>query len=279
MSRPATVGPTTRLESAVYEGVIGHERRAPVAHRFSYRVAMVFVELAEIDQLCARHRLWSARRWAPVRFERSDFLGDPAVPLDQAVRDLVERETGARPAGPVFLLAHLRTWGWLFNPISCYFCYDESGSEVQWLVAEVTNTPWHERHAYVVGPPGEHLVKKALHVSPFMGMDQTYRIGYGAPGERLTIGIEVLDDAGPRAGEPRLVAEMALHRQPASRRSMGRMIWRHPAMTIRVSAAIYRQALSLKLKGARFYGHPRRQERPGGARSQGAVGDERLPAG
>ncbi len=107
------------------------------------------------------------------------------------MRDLVAERTGRRPAGPIALLANLRTWGWLFNPISLYFCADNGDGRrpgpISSLVAEVQNTPWHERTAYVVGPPGGHRFAKELHVSPFLPMDLDYELRYTAPGQRLTV--------------------------------------------------------------------------------------------
>ena len=146
---------------------------------------MPLLYLDEIESVTRLHPLWSDRRPAPVWFRREDFLGDRATPLPGAVRSLVEERSGLRPMGPVALLANLRTWGWLFNPISLYFCTGADGQEVEALVAEVENTPWHERHAYVVGPPGRHRFAKSMHVSPFLPMDVDYELRYTAPAERL----------------------------------------------------------------------------------------------
>ena len=143
-------------------------------------VAMPLLDLAEIDAVTGLHPLWSSRRPAPVWFRRADFLGDPTVPLDEAVRDLVEERSGRRPTGRVGLLANLRTWGWLFNPISLYFCAGGDGAAVETLVAEVENTPWHERCSYVVGAPGRHRFAKTMHVSPFLPMDVDYVLRYSA---------------------------------------------------------------------------------------------------
>ena len=178
---------------------------------------MPLLDLAEVDDVMGLHPAWSASRAAPVWFRREDFLGDPAMPLDGAVRDLVGERTGRRPEGPVAMLANLRTWGWLFNPISLYFCADvaePAGDQgpIDSLVAEVENTPWHERHAYVVGPPGSHRFAKELHVSPFLPMDVDYELRYTAPGERLTIGLDVL------RGDQRLfAATLSLRRRALDR--------------------------------------------------------------
>ena len=180
------------LRSSMYEGVVTHTRFGPgSAHSFTYRVAMPLLDLAEVDEVMDLHPAWSARRVAPVRFRRKDFLGDPSTPLDEAVRELIGERTGRRPGGPVAMLANLRTWGWLFNPISLYFCAEDAEPArgpglISALVAEVENTPWHDHHAYVMGAPGRHRFAKELHVSPFLPTGLDYQIHYTAPGAPIT---------------------------------------------------------------------------------------------
>jgi DUF1365 family protein len=168
------------------------------------------------------------------------------------------------------MLAHLRTWGWLFNPISLYFCADgvepdgDPGS-VGRLVAEVENTPWHDRHAYVVGSPGTHRFAKELHVSPFLPGGLDYRLRYSPPGERLTIGLDVLQ------GDQRLfAAALSLRRRALDRGALGGLLWDYPAMTHRVSAGIYAQAVRLRVKGAPFFAHPARQSQNAGVGAAGS---------
>ncbi|HET6448996.1 MAG TPA: DUF1365 domain-containing protein, partial [Conexibacter sp.] len=179
-------GPSPR-ESAIYEGVVAHRRRTPVVHAFQMRLFLMYLDLAELPD--ALHGLPRAL----VRFRRADYLGDPAQPLDEAVRDLVEQRLGFRPAGPVRMLAHLRYLGHCFNPVVFYFCFGPDGEHVEAVVAEVTSTPWGERHAYAAAGEGnaEHVLEsrhaKAMHVSPFMPMQMTYRWRIATPGERLTV--------------------------------------------------------------------------------------------
>jgi DUF1365 family protein len=256
------------MRSAVYEGVVTHRRFAPVTHEFRSRIAMPYVDLDEVDELCSRHPLWSARGPNAVWFRRADFLagtadpdetGDPGGSLADAARDLVAARGVARPHGPVAMLGHLRTWGWLFNPLTLYFCFDEGGAQVDALVAEVTNTPWHERHAYVLGPTAgtEHCFPKALHVSPFMGMDQEYLLRYDTsghrPGNRLVVRLANLE-----AGEKVFEATLALRRREPTRHELGRLLWSYPLMTVRVSTVIRRQAFHLWRKGAPIHPHPSR---------------------
>ena len=165
------------MHSCIYEGLVRHRRHEPVTHEFSYRLFMMYLDLDELPTLFARRWLWSASRRSWAWFNRCDYLGDPRVPLADAVRELVELETGDRPLGPIRLLTHLRYGGHVFNPISLYFCHDLWG-EIEAVVAEVSNTPWRERICYVLGRAdavrrGARLsfhFDKRLHVSPIPGL-------------------------------------------------------------------------------------------------------------
>lgn len=242
------------MNSALYEGTLRHDRRTPRRHRFRVRIAMPLLDLDELDDVVARHRLWSVERRNAVSFRRADFLGDPAVPLATAVRDLVEARTGRRPTGSVRVLAHVRTWGWLFNPIAIYFCMDAAGEEIEALVLDVTNTPWHEHHAYVIdGGEGEHRFAKELHVSPFFGMHHVYRLRLDRPGDRLVVHLALLDGEAVA-----FEATLALRRRPITRAALGRLLWRYPLLTTRVSTGIYTQALRLRAKGLPVHAHPAR---------------------
>lgn len=244
------------LRSAIYEGTVVHHRFEPVDHRFSYRITMTLLDLAEVGTVCDLHPLWSEGRTNAVSFRRTDYLGDPSVPLETAVRDLVEERCGVRPDGPIALLTQVRTWGWLFNPISIYYCFDADGHSVERTVVEVTNTPWHERIAYVLPGPGTHQVVKELHVSPFLPMDLSHRFVIGEPGPRLVVGV---DDLAP--GGRMFSASMVLHRRAVDRHTLGRVLWRYPLMTMRVSWGIYRQAVALRRKGVPVHPHPDRAGR------------------
>ncbi len=244
------------MRSALYEGRLVHTRHAGpatggVAHAFGQRVTMLLLALDEWDEVAARHPLWSTTRWAPVRLDRADYLGDPATPLDAAVRDLVEDRLGRRPRGRILLLSTPRVWGWHFNPLSVYYCLDEAGA-TEAIVLEVTSTPWHERTAYVVDPREQPVrFAKAMHVSPFLTSDLEYVLRAGEPGESLHLRL------GNRRGEERVFdASLSLQRVGNARADLARLLWRRPLAAVSVSWGIYRQALRLWRKGAPFV--PRR---------------------
>ena len=214
-------------------------------------------------------RCWSTRRPALARFRRTDHLGDPAEPLERSVRTLVADRTGNRPDGPIRLLTNLRYLGHCFNPVSFYYCFSADGDRVVAVVAEVTNTPWGERHAYVMAadpdqPSGGVLhgrMAKEFHVSPFMGMDHTYDWRLTAPGEQLIVHID-----SERSGAHAFDATLSLERRPIA----AGLLVRHPAMTLRVVAQIYIHALRLRLKHARYFPNPSGAPLLGRARRESA---------
>jgi DUF1365 family protein len=235
--------------SCLYEGTVHHRRFDP-PREFRHRLAMAYIDLGELPQLLGGRLL--DRSPGLLRFRRRDYLGDPRTPLEDAVRNLAERETGRRPTGPVRLLTQLRSYGHCFNPISLYYCLDETATGIEALVAEVTNTPWGERHAYVI-PGGAGRFAKALHVSPFLGMEQMYAWRSSLPAEVLSVGIENRrDDARVFA------AGLSLRRRELTRAGARRLAVRYPFATLRVLGLIYMHALGLRLAGVPVLRHPGR---------------------
>lgn len=248
------------MHSALYTGRLSHRRHLPVPHAFRYRITLVWLDLAELDEAFRGRWLWSGRRRALAWFRRADYLGEPAVPLDVAVRDRVERDTGKRPAGPVRLLTRLRTFGHCFNPVSFYYCYDASDRRVEAIVAEITNTPWNERHAYVLRPqehtaadsPLRFRLAKSFHVSPFMPMDIDYGWNFTPPGKTLAVHME-----NRRDGRRLFDATLLLKREEITGASLAMALARQPFASLVALGRIYWQALRLLTKGAPFHAHPR----------------------
>lgn len=245
------------MTSLLYEGVVTHRRLQPRHHEFSYRVFMPYLKLDDLDELFKDRWLWSVGGRTPASFRREDFLGDPALPLEDEVRRRIREETGHQHQGPIYLLANLRYFGFNMNPIACYYCFNADESRLEYLVAEVTNTPWNERHSYVLQGPesGDWLrteFRKQFHVSPFNPMGMRYNWRSNTPAEKL-----VLNLACSTEGEPVFNANLSLQARPLSASNLNRALWRYPIMTGKVALAIYWQALRLFLKRVPFYNHPR----------------------
>ncbi len=245
--------------SGLYEGTVRHRRFGAVEREFSYELFMPYLDLDELPDVLDAARLWSARRPALAWFRRADYLGDRHVPLAEAARDLVRERTGERPEGPVRLLGNVRQLGHCFNPVTFLYCFAPGGERLEAVVAQVTNTPWGERHTYVLrrepgAAPGAAVrggFDKGMHVSPFMGMDHSYDIRLTEPGRQLSVHIE-----SHRGGELAFDATLSLRRREMTGPALDRALLRHPAMSLRVLGGIYAQALRLKLRGVPVFGHP-----------------------
>lgn len=263
-SEPASA----RLASCLYEGVVHHRRHLPIEHAFHYRLCQLYLDLDELDLVFRGRIAWSTRGPALAWFRRADHLGDPNRPLADCVRELVESETGRQPSGPIRLLTHPRYLGFVMNPVSFYYCFDAAGDTVEAVVAEVHNTPWNERHCYVIDrpvrSPGEPAPEfaKSFHVSPFLPMEMAYRWSVGQPGRSLSIRIENHDDRG-RVFD----AALSLRRRPITSANLLRSLVRFPLMTAQVFAGIYWQALRLWWKGAAYHPHPASRTAPAGRAS------------
>ena len=260
MNGPDTsVSAASPLASAVYEGTVRHRRLAPHAHAFDYRMAQLYLDLDEVDEVFRRRWLWSNGRPNLAQFRRSDYLGPAELPLAEAVRQRVEQGCGLRPTGPIRLLTHLRYFGLVFNPVSFYYCYAEDGVNLVCILAEITNTPWRERHAYVLpmetaqahGRALSWSFAKTFHVSPFMPMDRQYAWRFTAPADDLHVHMDVL-----RQGVREFDATLSLQRRPLTGASLARVLWRYPLMTAQVVGAIHWQALRLWLKRNPVHDHP-----------------------
>jgi DUF1365 family protein len=226
----------------------------------------MFLDLKELPTLFDIHPLWSYQRGNVAYFRRKDHFGHPSVPMDIAVRDLVQTRLGSRPAGPIRLLTHLRYFGYCFNPASFYYCYDASDTRVETIVVEIHNTPWGEHHCYVLGDThNEHPVdhwrryrfNKIFHVSPFIDMDIHYDWRFRVPGEIIRVHmIDIEKD------EKLFDASLMLKRRPVSHKELTRVLMKYPLMTMKVTTMIYFQALRLLLKNIPFFTHPQKRSLP-----------------
>lgn len=246
------------MNSKLFVGQVSHQRFTPKKHTFNYKMFMMYLDLDELPELFDPFLLWSARRFNLAYYSRQDHMGDAQQPLKQAVIDLVKEKSGISLTGPIRLLTHLRYFGYGFNPVSFYYCFDEKDEHLQAIVAEVNNTPWGEQHCYVlpIGPEQQNSnqykfeLKKVFHVSPFNPMDHDYAWFFSLQ-QHLTVHME-----NWKNGEKVFDATLALKAQEINSKNLARALINFPLMTAKVGFSIYYQALKLFLKRTPLYTHP-----------------------
>lgn len=238
--------------ATLYEGHVTHSRLEPFKHAFRYRVFYGLFDIDRLGELDNELRWFSVGRFNLFGFDEADHGPADGSPLRPWVEETLERAGVSLDGGRVELLAFPRILGYVFNPLSIWFCHGPDG-ELRAVIHEVRNT-FGDRHNYVVPVVSEglrHSFDKMMHVSPFNGMDQTYRFALTEPGSRLSVSIEETE-----GGIPVLRAGMALARREMTDASLLRMFFSHPLLTLKVISTIHWQALRLWARGARFHRRP-----------------------
>ncbi len=245
--------------SAIYTGWVRHRRHLPHPHGFRYRLFQVYLDLEELPRLFDRRWFWSSESFNLASFRRTDYLGPTDMPLIDAVRARIRQVTGEQIDGPIRLLTHLRYFGYINNPVSFYYCFERDGQTLRHIIAEITNTPWGERHQYVLplaqarqhGNAWHFGFDKAFHVSPFLPMGLRYDWRFEPPGPELRIHMNV-----SRVEERQFDATLVLQRRPWNGSELAKALICYPWMTLTVLRAIYWQAFLIRCKRNPFYAHP-----------------------
>ena len=245
----------------LYRGIINHRRFTPFKNYFTYPIYLAYIDLPNIEKLLKKSFFWNINKPALVSFYRDDYHGDPKLPVDQAVRKTVLEKTGNPSVGPIRLLTHLRYFGHCFNPVSFYYCFDQSDQTVETILAEITNIPWKERHSYIINTKIDsnqqtNLIadlEKQFHVSPFWGMDHQYEWLFSLPGKKLMVKMKNF-----QGGKKVFDATLNLKRETFSTLNLIKFMLRFPFITLMVVFRIHWQALKLWIKKAPFFAHPKK---------------------
>ncbi|WP_301720443.1 DUF1365 domain-containing protein [Pseudidiomarina terrestris] len=241
------------LSSAILRGRVYHRRLQPTQHQFDYATAQWWVALDELEQLQRQSKLLSTRGFAPLWLRRQDYLRGTQGDLATAVREKMAALAGKRLEGRVFLLGNLRTFGLYFSPINCYFLQPPGQQDYSHMLAEVSNTPWNERHYYLLDLNEELSHDKAFHVSPFNPLDMRYEWQIKPP--KMCANHKSMIHLAAHKGERHFTATLKLQRQELNRRAIRSVLLRYPINTLTTVAAIYWQALRLWLKRTPVYDH------------------------
>jgi hypothetical protein len=244
--------------SAVYDGRVIHQRHAPRTHRLEYRVFSLLLDLDELGELDRRLRLFGCNRAGFFSFHDSDHGDGDGRSAAAWARAQLARAGFSDTAGPVYLLCYPRVLGYVFNPLSVYYCHS-SGGQLQALIYEVGNT-FGERHSYVIPANSEHgtvrhACDKEFYVSPFLPMNCRYNFRARTPGKVLSLLIRETHDE-----RPVLDAWFSAHRKTLNDRTLLLLGLSLPFLTLKVIAGIHWEALKLWLKGLPVYRHSRAPE-------------------
>jgi DUF1365 family protein len=257
------------MYSAIYQGSLRHRRFFPKRHEFSYSSTLFYIDLDELPGLFDGVKGWSFNRANFGSFRRADFLGDPVVPLKDAVRSEVNRllASGKQhvlpcPDGAVRMLTNLRIFGFCFNPVTFYYLFNAGAEKPAMILAQVNNTPWSERYTYLIhcdektGKANTQFDKK-FHVSPFNPLDMEYHWVSSVPAENVLVHMEnhVHAENLQKPSGCHMDATLTLKRQPWSKSLLQKILWLQPWTAIKIPVAIYWQAVRLFVKGVPVYTH------------------------
>jgi DUF1365 family protein len=249
------------MSAALYVGSVMHQRLRPWMHPFRYRCFWILFNLDEVQSLSSRVRLVSYNRFNVFSFHDGDFGNGSGTPLREQIASTLKNAAIDLDGGTIHLLCMPRVLGFAFNPLSIYFCSRADGTTAA-LVYEVHNT-FGERHSYVLpvrSPSGtiRHACRKSFYVSPFIDMDMRYDFAVMEPNERVAVAIRT-----SKAGQVVMVARLAGRRFPITDRTLARLFFAIPLVTLKVIAAIHWQALRLWLGGLRIRERPSSQPAAG----------------
>lgn len=249
------------FDSLIFTGQVRHRRFAPKLHQFSYKLFMFCFDVADINNTFKDIKQVSIEKFNWFSFKRKNYLNGSTIHLNEYARQLVMNRYGTYPKGKIYLLTQLSCLGYCFNPISIYFIFDKENQNLDYLILEVTNTPWGERHNYILKHAAKpkngvysYQFQKELHVSPFMTMNYVYQFNLKINKEKILVHMQ-----NTIQGKKDFDATLVLKAQNTC--AIKKVLLYFPLITYKVSSAIYWQAFKLWIKGFPFHAHPRTNKR------------------
>jgi DUF1365 family protein len=245
------------LESSIYSGTVFHQRSIPKVHKFDYQIYLFWLKLSELDKLSEQVKGFSLEKSgiSAVNFKRTDYLGSPDISLDDAVLSKMNElnaelnDAEVEPlTGDIFLLGQVRTFGLYFSPVNFYYLRDMQGSYTH-MLAEVSNTPWNQRHHYLVDLKTQKDSQKVFHVSPFNPMNMQYKWNIQQPAENLRLHLSCYQK------QKHFEAAINMTKKPLNTANLRSSLLSIPSMTIKTVAGIYWQAIKLFFKRVPIYTH------------------------
>ena len=236
----------SNLAPALCTGRISHKRVHPVSHEFHYDVWMLWSDIDKLNEIPGQG--------LPMSLTVSDLdeYSNPRARVEKAITG-----SGLRmPLGPIYVLAQPRSFGFFFNPVVFFCCFE--ADEPAAVVAEIHNTPWNERHSYVFGPDDKDDKRfvirfpKKFHVSPFASMNVDYEWYFDFSPDRVQIDMQLKEE-----GLESLRASLSLDKQVPNKKVLRRMAWCQPFQNQKTLVRIYMNAFRLWRKGSTFYPHPK----------------------